>query len=335
MTAREPTLSTRLIWPFARLLGTDARALAVLHEMGLRPSDLAERDARIGCRVAFTALQRAVDAFGDPLLGLRAGTLVDEGTLDVLEHAARAAATLGDAMQVVARYFRVTIEGVEAWLDTSGAEPSWCFASTVPTSPAINDLMISAALTFAKRNCEIYRPPPEIRLMHPRPSYADAYAEFFETKVSFDAPYDAIVLHPIALQVPMRARNTELAIAFERKAEELAHGRASAGSVSRRVRESLAAQLGGGSANMAATAKRLGMGVATLRRRLEAEGASFSDILDDMRRQAALRHLQRDETSISDIAFMLGFSDVRAFGRAFKRWTGKSPSEFRKQGEPR
>ncbi len=70
------------------------------------------------------------------------------------------------------------------------------------------------------------------------------------------------------------------------------------------------------------------MGTATLRRRLD-EDSTFTEIVDDLRREMAVRHLAGAEPTVSEIAFLLGFSDVRAFGRAFRRWTGQSPTEYR------
>jgi AraC-like DNA-binding protein len=80
---------------------------------------------------------------------------------------------------------------------------------------------------------------------------------------------------------------------------------------------------------MEVTAQRLAMSVATLRRRLEEEHATFSGIVDELRRQLAEGYLRDDQPTVSEVAFLLGFSDVAAFGRAFKRWHGISPTEFR------
>ncbi len=76
---------------------------------------------------------------------------------------------------------------------------------------------------------------------------------------------------------------------------------------------------------MAATARALNMSRQTLYRRLKAEGTSFERVLDDLRRETALSYLESERLSVSETAYLVGFSDRSAFSRAFKRWTGRSP----------
>ncbi|MFY0539064.1 helix-turn-helix transcriptional regulator [Nannocystis pusilla] len=80
---------------------------------------------------------------------------------------------------------------------------------------------------------------------------------------------------------------------------------------------------------MAQTAKRLGMSQRTLQRRLQDAGRSFQDLFDDVRRELALRHLAAGNLTICEIANRVGFTDLRAFYRAFKRWTGTAPGQYR------
>jgi AraC-like DNA-binding protein len=76
-------------------------------------------------------------------------------------------------------------------------------------------------------------------------------------------------------------------------------------------------------------ARELGMSRQTLYRRLKSEGVTFEEILEAKRRQLAIRYLSLDRVSVKAAAYKLGFSDPAAFSRAFKRWTGTSPSQFR------
>ena len=94
-----------------------------------------------------------------------------------------------------------------------------------------------------------------------------------------------------------------------------------------RVRVEVAGQLCAGNVNMRTASRRLGL--ATLRRRLEEQGTTFSEILDNLRRGLAEEHLSGASPTVSEVAFQLGFSNVRAFGRAFRRRTGKTPTEYR------
>jgi AraC-like DNA-binding protein len=267
----------------------------------------------------------------NPLLGLEAADHAEHGDFDVLEYAARSMPSFGEALHVMARYQRLMDEALEVAFTTEGDYASWSQrpgdGSRMP--PAGNDYAIGSAIAFSQRNTSVYVPPVELRFMHARPAYAEVYERKFQTRVSFDAPFNTIVMHRSRLDVPMLRTSPAMATAFEAQARRIFDKLRDREGVAGRVREGLVDDLRSGPANMRATARRLGMGVATLRRRLEEEGTTFSDIVDDVRRKLAERHLSVSSPTVSEVAFLLGFSDVRAFGRAFRRWTGQSPTEYR------
>ena len=97
----------------------------------------------------------------------------------------------------------------------------------------------------------------------------------------------------------------------------------------RDVEDAVEPMLARGDASIERVARELGMSRQTLYRRLRAEGTTFEEILEAKRRQLAIRYLGLDRSSVKTAAYRLGFSDPAAFSRAFKRWTGRSPSEFR------
>ncbi len=324
----EPSFSVRLLWPFARLLGTDPRAAELLHELRLSPDDLV-LDQRIACSTAFAALERAVAWLDDPQLGLRAAAYVDEGTFGVLERAASQAKDLGAAIDVMSRHLRVINEAAEVWRTVHGPLAYFRYTPLLPHPPAANDLAIASSLSFMRRHCAARIEVREVWLMHARPDYADAYMTLLETPVRFLMPTNAIVFDANALERPMRTASPALAAAFERQATELSRGMAQRGRLAHRVRERLVAQLADGAIDMDSVARSLRQSTPTLRRKLQAEGASFSDILEEVRKEAAERYLLKTSTTVTEIARLLGFSHVRAFTRAFQRWTGKTPSEFR------
>jgi AraC-like DNA-binding protein len=95
------------------------------------------------------------------------------------------------------------------------------------------------------------------------------------------------------------------------------------------VEDAIEPVLGRGEVSIEGVARQLGMSRQTLYRRLKGEGVTFEEILDAKRRQLAIRYLALECTSVKAAAYRLGFSDPAAFSRAFKRWTGLTPSEFR------
>lgn len=325
------TLSVRLVWPFARLINKDPRGLEALTRAGIELSDLGNPDARVPHTAVVRALEEAVALFDDPTMGLRAGQLADYGDYDVLEYAARSAANFGDAMAVMARYMRIMHEAIDVSLAVEGDFAIWRTRVTdgVRQPPAINDNIVSAGCAFSHRNVSVYVPPVEVHLMHPEPAYAAEYERILETKARFNMPYNAVVMRKARLEVAMIRANSDLSAVFEAQARRVLENLKRKEDVAARVREEAAVELRTGPASMKKTAKRLGLGVATLRRKLETEGTTYSEIVDDLRRELAEQHLAHGELTISEVAFLLGFSDVRAFGRAFRRWTSESPSEYR------
>jgi AraC-like DNA-binding protein len=95
------------------------------------------------------------------------------------------------------------------------------------------------------------------------------------------------------------------------------------------VEDAIEPMLGTSEVSIERVARSLGMSRQTLYRRLREEGVTFEEILEAKRRQLAVRYLGLDRLSVKAVAYKLGFSDPAAFSRAFKRWTGVSPSEFR------
>ena len=128
----------------------------------------------------------------------------------------------------------------------------------------------------------------------------------------------------------MRHANPALHAACELAAREQLARVAQRSGVSGKVRELVTSQLRSGDTRMSSVAENLAMSVATLRRRLDEEGTSHTDILDEVRHELAKTYLREPRLAISEIAFMLGFAHVAAFYKAFRRWTnGGTPASFR------
>ena len=116
---------------------------------------------------------------------------------------------------------------------------------------------------------------------------------------------------------------------FDSFAKAITQRPANPHSLRRRVEATLEPMLESGEVSLDKLAGELGMSRATLQRRLKAEGSSFEAILDGLRQRLARRYLRKENFSVKKTAYLLGFSDPAAFSRAFKRWTGQSPSELR------
>jgi AraC-like DNA-binding protein len=128
---------------------------------------------------------------------------------------------------------------------------------------------------------------------------------------------------------PFLAFLGRVAGAIEEGARRPAAARKPRSVLGREVERRLEPMLAGGTIRIAEIARDLGLSRQTLYRRLKAEGVTFEEVLDGLRRRLALRHIREEGLSVKETAYRLGFSDPAAFSRAFKRWTGRPPSEMR------
>jgi AraC-like DNA-binding protein len=146
----------------------------------------------------------------------------------------------------------------------------------------------------------------------------------------FDAAFNGFAFNTQYLSEPVISADPKQHTLIRQHADALIASLPRAQSVTERVRELLAKELAGGDPNLNNVAEQIPMGARTLGRRLEAEGTTFKDLLDDLRKRSALSYVASSQLPLSEIAFLLGFSQTAAFHRAFKRWTNLTPLEYRR-----
>jgi AraC-like DNA-binding protein len=331
--SQEKAISLRLVWPFIRVLGAHPEAMAKLQAIGIGLKEFAQADTRIPHRLVMQLLAEAVERTGDPTIGLKAAQQLGPADLDVLEYAGRSCATLRDAAECATRYLCLMNEAADTRLVERGDIAIWEFRVTdgVVMEPAANDFELAAYTNLARRHTgELDRRPIEVHFTHHEATSPAEYERVFGCPIRFDMPYNAIVFPRVYLDTPMvhadPARHAALSAHVSELLERQSHSEGHAA----RTREYLLQNVSNGSTNMPQVAKALAMSVATLRRRLEEESTSHSELLDQVRHELALRYLADSRIAISEVAFLLGFAHVAAFYKAFRRWTnGAAPADFR------
>jgi AraC-like DNA-binding protein len=325
---REKRKAVRLLWPFVRILGHTPAAERLLAKEGIGLGDLARPDTRLPHRMVMELLDAWMACTGDSTIGLRAGRSVEPGEFETMEYAARSCPTFREAIHCSARHMHLLNEAADVSLLEQGDVALWRFAVTdgVPQSRASNDFVLVCAGKFSRRYAHVAEPPLEVHFMHPAPADLTCY-EMFRSKLKFGMPHNGFLFSRALLDRPMVRAHAGLHVAFDTYAHELSR-RLKSGVLSR-AREIVSEQLGSGEMCMESVATALAMSVPTLRRRLEEEGTTFTGVVDDVRREHAERYLREPERSISEIAFKLGFAHAPAFHKAFRRWTGVTPSEHR------
>ena len=167
-----------------------------------------------------------------------------------------------------------------------------------------------------------------VAFRHPAPADASPYAALFGCPVTFGADGNRLLIGSAEADHPLPTGNRDLAAAHDRiLVEQLA--RLDKSNVVARFRASLLERMTLGEFSEEHIARDLHMSQRSLQRRLAEADASYQSLLDDTRRDMALRYIQDPRKTANEIAFLLGYSQQSAFTRAFRRWTGMSPSEYR------
>lgn len=329
----DTTVSIRWMIPFIRVTGSSPTDLQILASEGIGLKEFVDPDTRIRHRVMMQLLANAVQRTGDPELGLRAGERVEAGDYDALEYAARSSATVRDALHCAIRYQFLMHSGLEAELVEEAEFATWRWRATdgVAQLPAANDFSLVNAHSLGRRYSDGSGVLRAVHFLHSEPTNLESYRRIFgSAELEFGMPYNALVFDRAHLDRPMLHAHAGLQAAYELHVNSLLERLKRDEGVGGRVRKVLVEQLRAGDFSVNAVARRLAMSVTTLRRRLSEEGTSHREILDQVRRELVQGYLADVTLAISEVAFLLGFSHVTGFYKAFQRWFAETtPAEFR------
>lgn len=314
--------------------GADADELA--RRAGIALADLEDQDNRIAMDRYIALMRAAKELTGDPALALHYGESVDLSDLSITGLIMNASATMGEAFIQMNRFGRLAIEvegvgaGGQRFHHVSDSRGVWL----VDTRANPNDFPELTEVTFARMCCHPRRFLPrthvlEVHVTHPEPSYRSEYERIFQCPVVFNAEWNAWRSDPELSNHPVQLHPKYVFGVLSEKAEQLLKELETTKTMRGRVEAQLMLILHKGDVSMDAIATTLGVSRQTLFRRLKTEDVTFEKVLDDLRHRLALGYLSGRKASVNETAYLVGFSDPAAFSRAFKRWTGKSPSEMR------
>ncbi|HET9987214.1 MAG TPA: AraC family transcriptional regulator, partial [Kofleriaceae bacterium] len=276
----------------------------------------------------------AADRSGDPDFGLHAAEAVRPGMFDVLDYVTRTAPTARAALERLARYNRlehdVAVFSIIDAPDVTRVEHAFrvvdvqCRHSAEFTLACL--VVVGSQITGRPLRARA------VEFRHAAPERTREHARIFGATPTFGAKVNAIDLDPAALARPVPTADPMLSKVIERHAEALlAALPVQAEKTIDRVRAMLAVALREGPPSLADIAEQLHMSERSLQRRLAEEDATFDTVLDDLRHSLSLRYLAERQIAISEVAYLVGYSEPSAFHRAFKRWTGSTPTELRRR----
>lgn len=273
----------------------------------------------------------AVALTGDSAFGLRMGERLRGDSHGALGYAAANSRTLGEALETLARYTLARATLFAPRLQPSGQAVRLVFDEAAALAEVRATVAEAVVLTLKLTLDEAVMGPSAVAGVafdFPEPEHAGLARALFGAPVSYGAGWTGLELPAVLLERPLLAANAQLlreAVEGCRRELERRHR---GQSMAARVRQILL-EARHGPPGLDAVADALHLTPRTLHRRLIAEGSSFRELVDELRHQLALEHLRAGRLSLQEIAFVLGYTELANFRRAFKRWEGAAPSAFR------
>lgn len=329
MRANSLASSHLVLWRALESYGLDSRA--IFERVGLDVSEMSDPDARYPDSKLLKLWDVAIEEAKDPCFGLRMARYWHPSALHGLGFAWLASATLKEAMERLVRYFRLVMTG-ETLALTELDDGYRVAIETPPEYPRgqdeVYDAMLAILVDMTRISIGDSFNPLRVEFMRRAPDPAEEFMAYFGCPVDFGAERDAIYFDKADLHAPLPTANADMARASESVIDEyLAH--MDRNDVVTRVRVGLIDQLPSGSVTEDQVAANLNMSLRTLQRKLHEAGTTYKEVLDGTRRELAIQYVRSRRMPIGEVSYLLGFAEPSNFTRAFKRWTGSSPSGFR------
>jgi AraC-like DNA-binding protein len=319
----------------ARLKSAGVPVTPLLKRVGLTPELIADPKERLSVRSQIAFLAEAAKALKDDCIGFTLARDFDLRELGLLYYVMASSVTLGEALKRLARYSNVTNQAlVFRYQDGNRLIISLRYSGVPRHSDRHQiEFCMFAVLRICRMLTGQNLVPQHFMIAHHRSWGTSEMGRFAGTKVHFGADKDEFALNVDARELPLIHSDGYLNDLLLKYCEStLAHRRSDMSHLRTQVENAISSLLPHGRVFVEDVARRLGMSERTLARRLSDEGLNYTEILQHLRRDLAIRYLDDRKLHVSKIAWLLGFHEVSAFTNAFKRWTGKAPSQMRTTG---
>ncbi len=326
----------RLACDHARKSGVALPAL--LRQANLTPQLIDDTRARLPVRDQVRLLNLIADELDDELLGFHLAQNCELREFGLLYYVGASSPTLFDAVRRTARYSGLGNEGIaQECIDGRdfGINLRYIGVSRHIDRHQAEFWFTAASRILWQLSGQRFT-PRRVRFMHPRASQPPELRRFFGPELEFGAVGDDMIFAKSVGESPVVSADPYLNELLVRYCEEaMARRKAARTTFRSTVENAIVPLLPHGEVRAAQIARQLGMSQRTFTRRLAADGLGFSTLMDQLRLDLAQRYFADGEATISQIAWLLGYQDVSAFSKAFRRWTGKSPREARDGGARR
>lgn len=298
---------------------------------GFNKNELADPDLRIPAERHYRLWEHAEKVTGDPAVGLHAGQVVDPDRMGLVGHVFFNCDTLGEAVTQYVRLHRLINESVILSFEQTGEQAILTWQADTPGHYCRQDMDRTLAAALCRTRHFIH---PSIvaewaEIAHRKPGYADEYQRLLGGPVFFGCSATRLAFSSHHLSHPIPHRNPYVYSAVLKQVNAVLARLQSRRTFGRKIRRLISRQMSTDRIDADTLAKQCHMSRQTLYRRLKKEGLGFHELVEEVRKDKAMRYVASDHYALGEIAFLLGFSELSAFSRAFKRWTGMAPAQYR------
>jgi AraC-like DNA-binding protein len=304
-----------------------------LFSIGVDPASVKSPDERMPLETYLLIQDEAARYINDPYFGLHMGEFAEAGSWSILGYLMMNCKTLGEAFEKSGRYSRIIGNLIEAHAHLQFNKVKIVF-STPPYAPKMSrhcfETVFSGSVRMMRNFTGKKLSPLEVHFIYPEPESKAEYERVFCCPVLFCQKENSFTIDMGIVNTPILMANPALLEQFERYAEEIMVEIDKKDEHTRKVTELILSHMDDEKLSINNIAKEMSLSVRTLQSRLEEEGRVFSVLLQEIREGLAKKYL-RENYSVEEITYLLGFSEPSVFRKAFKKWSGLTPREYREK----
>ncbi|AXQ29848.1 AraC family transcriptional regulator [Solimonas sp. K1W22B-7] len=305
--------------------GHDAKAFAT--RAGVDPGN---DSGQIPARQYVRMLDDAAALTGDPNIGLHVGESVEPRHLGVQGYAVMSAATAAEALERAVRYQTLVDTINKVTVEPMGKDMALVWQPTdYHPGRAFSELDVTSWVVFSRWATGVQRIYTRAEFRHAAPTDLREHERILQCPIRFGAPREALVFNETILGLPMPRQDPMIQRMMDEYGQRLLIQAAASDDPLEQARAYVSRQLTKEVPRVEDVAQSLHMATRTLQRKLTERGMTYSALIEGVRHELAQRYLADPLIHITEIAFLLGYSEQSAFQRAFKRWSGESPGAFR------
>ncbi len=304
---------------------------AFLRALAIEPATVKSPDAYLPVETYLLIQESAADLVKDPYFGLHMGQFAEAGSWSILGYMMMNCKTLGQAFEKAGRYSRIIGNMIQARAELRFNKIRIIFF-TPPHVPKMSrhcfESTFSSTVRMMRALTGVHLSPLEVTFIYPAPASTWEYEQIFCCPVRFGQKENSLTLDLGIINTPVPMANPSLLEHFEKYAQEFLVQVERQDENTRAVTKIILAHLDDEHLSIDQVAREMALSVRTLQKRLEEEGVVFSDLLKDIRQRLAKKYL-RENYTVEQITYLLGFSEPSVFRKAFKKWSGMTPREYR------